>query len=313
MSKILAVFGATGQQGGSIVNHVLNDPELSATYTIRAITRDSTSAKALQLAKQQGVQVVAADISDPASLLSALTGAHTVFIMTPPSSGLTNFETELAKAKTMADAAVEAGVGYIIFSTLPSVTEISGGKYTKVFLFDAKAAAEVYIRTLPVKSAFVSLGGFMENFRNPRSVIRRTGEDGSVILARHDSPNAKFPLVAAAEDTGKFVGAILAEPEKFEGRRIEAAVGMYSWEDVAEVMTMVMGTKVVYRQVPVDEFKQILPPTATDVFVEAYSYSEEFGYFGRNTEDLVEKGSKITRGKSTTLEEWLKAHPLECE
>ncbi|KAB5545662.1 hypothetical protein GE09DRAFT_1243415 [Coniochaeta sp. 2T2.1] len=313
MSKTLAVFGATGQQGGSIITHVINDPELSATYTIRAITRSQTSTKALQLVKQHGVEVVAADISDPPSLVSALTGAHTVFIMTPPSSGLTNFQIELDKAKTMADAAVEAGVEYIIFSTLPSITEISGGKYTKVFLFDAKAAAEGHIRSLPVKSAFVSLGGFMENFRNPRSVIRRKGEDGSVILARHDSPTAGFPLIAAAEDTGKFVGAILAEPEMFEGRRIEAAVGVYSWEEVAEVMTRVMGRKVVYQQVPVDAFKQILPHAAAAVFVGAYSYSEEFGYFGKDTEELVERGREIVRGKLMTLEEWLRAQHLQFE
>ena len=136
--KTLAVFGATGQQGSSIITRVLNDPLLTATYTIRAITRDPTSVKALQLAKQHGVQVVAADISHRHSLISALTDVHTVFIMNPPSLGLTNFQSELDKAKTMADAAVEAGVKYIIFSTLPSVTEISGGKYTKVFLFDAK-------------------------------------------------------------------------------------------------------------------------------------------------------------------------------
>jgi uncharacterized protein YbjT (DUF2867 family) len=43
MSKILAVFGATGQQGNSIIIHVLNDAVLSQAYSIRAITRDVNS------------------------------------------------------------------------------------------------------------------------------------------------------------------------------------------------------------------------------------------------------------------------------
>jgi hypothetical protein len=39
MAKILAVFGATGVQGGSVINHVLNDPELSKEYEIRAVSK----------------------------------------------------------------------------------------------------------------------------------------------------------------------------------------------------------------------------------------------------------------------------------
>lgn len=38
MSNVLAVFGATGQQGGSVINYALNDPKLSQEYKIRAIT-----------------------------------------------------------------------------------------------------------------------------------------------------------------------------------------------------------------------------------------------------------------------------------
>ena len=51
MSKILAVLGATGVQGGSVINHVLNDPDLSKIYEIRAITRDANSDKAKILKK----------------------------------------------------------------------------------------------------------------------------------------------------------------------------------------------------------------------------------------------------------------------
>ena len=42
MSKLLTVFGATGQQGGAIVEYVINDPELSKQYKIHGITRDLT-------------------------------------------------------------------------------------------------------------------------------------------------------------------------------------------------------------------------------------------------------------------------------
>ena len=60
MSKILAVFGATGQQGSSVINYVLQDPELSQEYKIRAITRDVNSEKAKQL--KEKVEVVYGDM-----------------------------------------------------------------------------------------------------------------------------------------------------------------------------------------------------------------------------------------------------------
>ena len=117
MSKILAVFGATGQQGGSVINYVLNDPELSQRYKIRAITRDTNTEKA----KQLKVEVVQGDVLDRASLKTALTGAHTVFAMTTPSFGPNGLEVEYNSAKMIADVAIEEGAEYIIFSTLPQL------------------------------------------------------------------------------------------------------------------------------------------------------------------------------------------------
>ena len=162
MSKLLAIFGATGQQGSSVINYVLNDLELSQQYKIRAITRDVDSEKAKQLKTK--VEVVQGDVLDRTTLESALSGVHTIFAMTTPSYGPDALEIEYNSGKAIADVAVEKGAEYIIFSTLPSIREMSGEKYTKVHPFDAKAKIEQYIRDLPIKSAFYSAGFFMENF-----------------------------------------------------------------------------------------------------------------------------------------------------
>ena len=81
MSKIFTVFGATGNQGGSVVNHVLSHPELSKQYKIRAITRDPSSAKGKALA-DRGCEVVSADLNDVPSLKRVIDGASVVFGMT---------------------------------------------------------------------------------------------------------------------------------------------------------------------------------------------------------------------------------------
>lgn len=98
MSKpIVAVTGATGQQGGSVVEFLLRD----GTYDVRAVTRniDSPKAKGAIIHTSlicsmfcsnsccvemsgKGVQVVSADFNDVESLKKAFEGVYGVFGMT---------------------------------------------------------------------------------------------------------------------------------------------------------------------------------------------------------------------------------------
>lgn len=81
MSKLLTVFGATGQQGGSLIDYVLRNPELSSMYRVRGITRDTSKPSSLAL-KAKGVEVIEADLDKPATLPPALAGSHAVFGVT---------------------------------------------------------------------------------------------------------------------------------------------------------------------------------------------------------------------------------------
>lgn len=309
MPQVLAIFGATGQQGSSVLNHVLNDPELSQQYKVRAITRDVNSEKAQEL-KKKNVEVVEGDISSSASLATALTGVHTIYAMTTPSLGPDAFEVELGNAKRIADVAVQQGVNYIIWSTLPSVRDISKGKYTAVVPFDAKAAAEEYIRTLPMKSAFLSLGSFMENFQSQPFLYPTQAPDGTYVMARHISPQTQFPLLDAVDDAGKFAGAILADPTKFEGKRLHCATKLYTVEEIAALLSKSSGKTIVYKQVSTEEFKASLP-FFQDVFAEGFIFGDEYGYFGPGTKELVAEAAAVARGKLSTFEEYLERHPFQ--
>ncbi|KAK4502296.1 hypothetical protein PRZ48_005721 [Zasmidium cellare] len=307
MSKTLVIFGATGQQGGAVLNFVLKDPELSQQYSIRAVTRDTNNDKAKQLAKK--VSVVQGDTADKASLEAALHGAHTVFAMTTPSMGANAFEEEYDTAKRIADVAVEQGVQYFIFSTLPSVRNISNGKYTRVVPFDVKAAAEEYIRGLPIKSAFFCPGSFMENFQSQTFVGPKQSSDGNWIFHRTHSPQTRYPLIAMNEDGGKFVGAILADPEKFEGKRLCAATDMYSFEEIVASLSKSAGETTQYKQVPDDEFIKDTP-VMPELFAEYFHYWDEFGYYGPESESLVTWAAGNARGKLTSFDEFLRKNPF---
>lgn len=66
MSKIIAVTGATGTQGGG----VLKVMTLAPGWKVRAITRNPGSEAAQRLA-DDGIQVVQADFNDQGSLVQA--------------------------------------------------------------------------------------------------------------------------------------------------------------------------------------------------------------------------------------------------
>ncbi|KAK9805454.1 hypothetical protein WJX73_008809 [Symbiochloris irregularis] len=77
MSRVVVVFGATGQQGGGVARTLLADK----TFLVRAVTRDKSSQNALALA-ELGAELVQADLHDEASLRRALAGSFGVFAVT---------------------------------------------------------------------------------------------------------------------------------------------------------------------------------------------------------------------------------------
>ena len=68
--KILAVFGATGKQGGSVIKSVLGDSKASQEFKIRAITRDPSKPNAQALA-EKGVECVPVGIPSCQTALPA--------------------------------------------------------------------------------------------------------------------------------------------------------------------------------------------------------------------------------------------------
>ncbi|KAF8977958.1 hypothetical protein BGZ46_006988 [Entomortierella lignicola] len=310
MSKVLVVFGATGQQGGSVVNYVINDPELSKQFKVRGVTRD-TSKPAAQSLSQKGVEMVEAEMDDIQSLQKALQGSHTVFAITTSVYDENLKKREIAQGKAMADAAVSQGAQYIIFSTLPNAAKISRNKYSKVHHFDGKAEVEEYIRTLPIKSAFFAPCFFMQNFRNimaPQPV-----GDGTYAISNIVNPRTELPLIDITGDGGKYVGAILAEPEKYEGKVLTSATKIYTYEEVAKVISDATGKVVKYNQIPESVYRGFLPPSAAEELVEMMWFYQDFGFFGPETKDFVKEGAQSARGKLTTLEEYFAKDPLQLQ
>src|SRR2546426_1158015 len=111
--KLIAVIGATGQQGGGVVRAL----QARGQFKVRALTRNPD--KHRELAEE----VVEADLGKPETLKAAFAGAHGVFLVTNFLEAGTD---ELEQATAAIRAAKDAGVKHFIWSTLPNVEAISG-------------------------------------------------------------------------------------------------------------------------------------------------------------------------------------------
>ncbi|KXX77880.1 NmrA-like family domain-containing protein 1 [Madurella mycetomatis] len=298
MSQLLAIFGATGQQGGSVANFVLSDPGLSARYKVRGLTRNASNPAAEAL-RAKGAEVATADLDDPASLRAALAGAHTVFITTETIYDEQLEEREVRRGKAAADAAAAVGAQYIIYSTEVHCATISNAKYA-VPAYDSKAEVEAYIRTLPIKSAFFAPGTFMQNLWSemaPRLV--GSAQPGVYAITNIFAANRILPWIDVVADSGKFVGAILAEPEKFATKVVYASSSLYNMDQVAAKISALTGKIVKYVVLPEDEFHAI-----TTMFL----FIDEFGYYGPDTERLVQESMTAVPYKLTSLDEFIAAN-----
>ncbi|KAK3646354.1 glycosylphosphatidylinositol anchor biosynthesis [Elasticomyces elasticus] len=278
MSKIIAVFGASGNQGGSVIRALLDDAALSKEFKIRAVTRDINKDSIVAL-KKEGVEAVVGDMQSSDSVAQAVKGAHTVFLVT-------NFwetfsaDTEISQGKAVADACKNAGVKHLIFSSLINVTETSKGRLPNIAHFDGKARVETYIREIGVPATFVMPGVFMSGYFD----LIREGEGGSYSLALPvDGKKAQIPLLDAAGDTGKFVRAIIQDYPASVGKQVRAAVDYYTPERLVAEFSEVLGRPASFMQIPADMFKSFLPPPVAQEILENMFLFEDPGYYAGAT------------------------------
>ncbi|KAJ7738391.1 hypothetical protein B0H16DRAFT_1424930 [Mycena metata] len=200
-SRVVAVLGATGLQGSAVVERLLND----GTFIPRAITRDPESEASRKL-KARGVEVVKGDSGDKASLVNALRGTEAVFAMTLPSPlTLVEMPSEETQGRNIVAAAKEVGVKFFVFSSLPSLKRISGGKYSNVAHYDGaisggrpltpcsplntdKEEIEQYLKASDLAYASLHLGGFTSNLWR-RNTLKKTPTGFNISIPKY-SPTA---------------------------------------------------------------------------------------------------------------------------
>jgi uncharacterized protein YbjT (DUF2867 family) len=265
--KIIAVVGATGAQGGGLVRAILADP--AGEFAVRAITRDAQSDKARALA-DLGAEVVEANVGDQASLEKAFEGAFGAFCVTFFWEHFSPAQ-ELEHARAMAQAASNAGVKHVVWSTLedtrkwvpleddrmPTLQE-----HYKVPHFDAKGEADGIFRELGVPTTFLVTSFYWDNLIHFGMGPQR-GEDGKLVF-NLPMGDAKLPAIAA-EDIGKCAYGIFKGGETFIGRTVGIAGEHLTGQEMAAALSSALGEEVTYNAVPFDVYRSLGFPGADDL------------------------------------------------
>ncbi|KAJ1663357.1 hypothetical protein IW140_001907 [Coemansia sp. RSA 1813] len=295
-----AIIGATGIQGGSVLRAL----HAAGKYKLTAVTRDASSAASTKLkSKYPDVKLVEANLDDAGSLKNAFKGADIVFgvtqflqpdILSRIAAG--DIDAELNQGKNVTDAAIASGVKNIIFSTMYSMSELTGGKYPDAIQSEGKYKIEKYIRSkaAEIRSAFIYLGCYMDNFINGARISTEDSE--TVEFTFMVKPTTKIPLVDTANDTGGVVSHMLDHFDDFVGKAVEVSGGYYEAQEMARAFTEVTGKPARYVQLPYESMNSI--PVE-----QMFRSFDEFGYFGWKT-DFLEINKKMSYKHTTPVEFW---------
>jgi uncharacterized protein YbjT (DUF2867 family) len=276
-TKIIAVTGATGAQGGGLIRAILAHPD--GGFSARALTRDPNSEKAQALAAL-GVEVVKADLDDEASLVNAFAGAYGAYC-------LTNFwehfspDKEIVQAGNLARAAKAAGVSHVVWSTLEDVRDFVPlsddrmptllEKY-KVPHFDAKGESNHFFTDSGVPTTLFNTSFYWDNLIY-FGMGPTPGEDGTLAIT--------FPLGdkklagIAAGDIGGCAYGVFAAGDKFIGKTVSIAGGHLSGQEMADGLSKALGKEVRYNAVSPDVYRSFGFPAA-DELGNMFQFNAEF-------------------------------------
>lgn len=318
MSKLLVVVGITGTQGGSVAEAFMAD----SSWRIRGITRDTSKPTAQEWAAR-GVEMVSGDVDNVDSLVSSFLGARAIFAMTdywyPIRNPLVREEAvkqrisadeqcarlEIQRGKNIALAAasplVQATLERYVWSSLPDVRMLSGGRYTQVWHFDSKAEVEKYIREdeamvgtgLAAKASFVHVGLYADNWKRSGAEIERDPTTGGFWHIAFDDGRSKLPFVWAQKDTGPLVKKLVEDVDP--GARLLAVSQLLTYREFMQIWAKTLGKTLAgdngIKQIPEGEFRERLPPVEDirDHLMSTYSFFVNCGYDGGDVKTLYPK------------------------
>jgi NmrA-like family len=286
--ELIAVVGATGQQGGGVVRAL----QARGQFRVRALTRNPD--KHPELADE----VVKADLNLPETLKAAFEGARGVFLVT-------NFweqgTDELKEATAAVRAAKDAGVKHFVWSTLPDVEAISGGKFD-VPHFTGKAKIDRIVREAGfVNHTFVIAPMYYHGLVG--APVLQKQPDGSTGWALPLDPAVRCLHMGDITELGNIVAGAFAHPDEAGNGEYLPLVGDFmSFSEIVSTLNQ-QGHKFSFKQVPKEVFAAASFPGAAEL-ADNFGYFQAYTYLGSDSRDRIALANKIAGRQPTKFAAW---------
>lgn len=291
-ARLIAVIGASGQQGGSVVRAL----KAGGKFRVRALTRNPANYDG------PADEVVAADLNRPETLAAAFEGAYGVF-------AVTNFweeggADEITQGEAAILAARQAGVEHFVWSTLPNVEAISGGKFD-VPHFTDKAKVDALVAAAGFRyRSFVVAAFFYQNLTTVLAPQKQP--DGSMGWTLPIDPAARGIHAADITELGRIVAGAFAAPEAAGGGQYLPLVGsLLSFNDIVATLNA-QGHAFSFNQVPREAFATFFPGAAE--LAQMFGYFEEYTYLGSRSEDRIALANKVAGVPATDFATWARSN-----
>lgn len=207
----IAVVGATGRQGGQVVRHLLDDG-----WRVRALTRTPDSKRAARL-RDQGAEVVRADLDDADSLDAAFARAYGVFNVQAPQPG--SVDVEIRQGMNAARAADRAGVRHLVYGSAGPGEEKTGIEQWDAKITVARGMGEMGLPlTILRPMAFMEL--MVDRTFYPQSSTWYT-------MPRLAGVDCRIPWLSV-RDLGAIAALAFADPDGFIGKDLPLAADVKS-------------------------------------------------------------------------------------
>jgi uncharacterized protein YbjT (DUF2867 family) len=270
------VAGATGHQGGAVIKSLLK----SGKYMIRGIAKNLNNERA-RMFRDQGVEMIACDYTKCDELKNALKGVEIFFAMTdfydPSTMGK-----ECQIGTSLVDCAKEMGVKHFIWSSLPNVEKLTGGKL-KVPHFTEKAKVGEYaMKTLP--TTLICPASYYQNFTEGLWPCKKENNNTMIFTMPRISNLAAVDI----NDLGDAVLKIAENRNEWLGKCIPLAGERMPLQRFFDQMEEVCGCKVKWNEISSEDFAKLNISGAKEL-AEMCEWIDKNGYFGPNADLSMEK------------------------
>ena len=289
----VAVIAATGAQGGGVVRAL----QERGGFTVRALTRNPDKARGL------ADEVVAADLTRPATLTAALEGVYGVFANTNSFGGPD--VDEIAQGAAAVEAAKSQGVQHFIWSTLPNVAEISNGKFN-VPHFTNKAKVNKIVEDAGFTSyTFVEPPFYYQNLAGPM-YVPQPGADGTPTWSQPMSPDTRVIHMGDITELGNVVAGALENPARVgHGQHLSLAGDLLSWSAIVGILNG-QGHNLAYSQMSDDAWDESFPGAAE--LRHMFAYFEAHTYFGPYADTKIALAQQVATKPVTDFSTWAKTN-----